>query len=92
MHRRSFKNLKNKYVNVDDELFNAMYKERLDDHLGVEAEISFLKQPETIDILLTNLYYPNLRQGTREQNDQQAVFSLTKENAKKLRDYLNKVL
>ena len=33
-----------------------------------------------------------MRQGTREQDDQQTVFKLSKENAIKLRDYLNRVL
>lgn len=69
-----------------------MYKDEIDNQLGMEAEISFLKQPDSNDILLTNLYYPNMRQGIREQDDQQAVFKLSKEDAVKLRDYLNRVL
>ena len=68
-----------------------MYKDEIDNQLGMEAEISFLKQPDSNDILLTNLYYPNMRQGIREQDDQQAVFKLSKEDAVKLRDYLNRV-
>lgn len=92
MHRKAFKNVKDHYLNVDDDWYNAMYKDKIDDHLGMEAEISFLKQPDSIDILLTNLYYPNMRQGIREQDDQQAVFKLSKKDAKKLRDYLNRVL
>ena len=92
MHRKAFKNVKDHYLNVDDDWYNAMYKDKIDDHLGMEAEISFLKQPDIIDILLTNLYYPNMRQGIREQDDQQAVFKLSKKDAKKLRDYLNRVL
>lgn len=92
MHRKAFKNVKDHSLIIEDGWFNAMYKDKIDDHLGMEAEISFLKQPDSIDILLTNLYYPNMRQGTREQDDQQTVFKLSKENAIKLRDYLNKVL
>ncbi|QLL69855.1 hypothetical protein [Lactobacillus sp. 3B(2020)] len=92
MHRKSFKNVKNHFLDINDDWFNAMYKYKIDDHLGMEAEISFLKQPDSIDILLTNLYYPNMRQGVREQDDQQTVFKLSKDNAEKLRDYLNKVL
>lgn len=92
MHRKAFKNVKDHYLNVDDDWYNAMYKDKIDDHLGMEDEISFLKQPDSIDILLTNLYYPNMRQGIREQDDQQAVFKLSKKDAKKLRDYLNRVL
>ena len=84
MHRKAFKNVKDHYLNVDDDWYNAMYKDKIDDHLGMEAEISFLKQPDSIDILLTNLYYPNMRQGIREQDDQQAVFKLSKKDAKKL--------
>ena len=92
MHRKAFKSVKDHYLNVDDDWYNAMYKDKIDDHLGMEAEISFLKQPDSIEILLTNLYYPNMRQGIREQDDQQAVFKLSKKDAKKLRDYLNRVL
>ena len=91
MHRKSFKDVKDHSLTIDDGWFNAMYKDKIDDHLGMEAEISFLKQPDSIDVLLTNLYYP-MRQGTREQDDQQAIFKLSKNNAEKLRDYLNKVL
>ncbi len=80
MHRKSFKNVKDHSLIIDDGWFNAMYKDKIDDHLGMEAEISFLKQPDSIDVLLTNLYYPNMRQGTREQDDQQTVFKLSKEN------------
>lgn len=92
MHRKAFKNVKDHYLNIDDDWYNAMYKDKIDNQLGMEAEISFLKQPDSIDILLTNLYYPNMRQGIREQDDQQAVFKLSKEDAVKLRDYLNRVL
>ena len=92
MHRKSFKNVKDHFLDINDDWFNAMYKDKIDDHLGMEAEISFLKQPNSIDILLTNLYYPNMRQGIREQDDQQTVFKLSKDDAKKLRDYLNQIL
>ena len=92
MHRKAFKSVKDHYLNIDDDWYNAMYKDEIDNQLGMEAEISFLKQPDSIDILLTNLYYPNMRQGIREQDDQQAVFKLSKEDAVKLRDYLNRVL
>ncbi|MFQ9705859.1 MAG: hypothetical protein ACLRX6_02045 [Limosilactobacillus pontis] len=55
MHRKAFKNVKDHYLNIDDDWYNAMCKDEIDNQLGMEAEISFLKQPDSIDILLTNL-------------------------------------
>lgn len=92
MHKKSFKNVKAHQLIVDDDHFYVMYKEKIDNDLGMEMEISILDQKDSVDILLTNLYFPKMRLGTRRQDSQQTVFSLSKENAKKLRDYLNDVL
>lgn len=70
-----------------DRFLDFLRNDMLDDGSILKHEISFNRQPDRIDVLLTNSLCPK---GSKEPKDtQQAVISLSKEDSKKLRDYLN---
>lgn len=76
---------------LDIGLYDVSYREQFDKWTDSKAEISFLKQHDHvndhIDVLISNFYYPD-----KVVKNQQAIFKLSKDNAERLRDYLNRVL
>lgn len=83
-----------KYLTIhslDAGLYDVSYRERFDKWTDSKAEISLLKQHDHvndhIDVLISNFYYPD-----KVVKNQQAIFKLSKDAAKRLRDYLSQEL
>ncbi|MEE6637551.1 hypothetical protein [Limosilactobacillus pontis] len=76
---------------LDAGLYDVSYRERFDKWTDSKAEISLLKQHDHvydhIDVLISNFYYPD-----KVVKNQQAIFKLSKDAAKRLRDYLSQEL
>ena len=74
-------------IRVDD--FSILDKFNYYELVGTSNQWSIYRNPDGLDMLLTNLPYPKLRQARREE---QAVFHLNWDEVKQLRDFLTKQL
>lgn len=88
MHRKRFgKPLHD--IWLDDCDFSIRSKFKYDDDFATDDQFSIYKNPDGMDILLTNWSYLKLRAAKRSE---QTVFHLNWDETKKLRDFLNKQL
>lgn len=88
MHQKRFGKPAHEVMISDDD-FSILDKFKYDEHFGTNNQWSIYRNPDGLDMLLTNLPYPKLRQAGHEE---QAVFHLKWDEVKQLRDFLTKQL
>lgn len=88
MHAKSFGKPEHE-VMIGKEDFSVLAKNLIDEHNGESDQFSIYKNPDGMNILLTNLPYPNLRMSAHED---QTVFHLSWDETEKLRNFLTDVL
>lgn len=88
MHRKRFGKPDHK-VMIADRDYSVLDKYKFDESYGMDNQFSIYSNPDGMDMLLTNLPYPKLREAKEEE---QATFHLTWDETKQLRDFLDKQL
>lgn len=89
MHRRAFHPSDKRDLNIDEYGYDLFYKQLIDKNYGVEIGFGIWDNPDGLDVLLTNLGFKNLRADLSED---QTHVHFNWDEAKKLRDYLDKVI
>lgn len=89
MHRRAFHPSDERKLTIDQYGYELFYKEHYDKNYAEELGFSIWDNPDGMDVLLTNLGFKNLRVN---KDEEQTHIHFNWDEAKKLRDYLNKVI
>lgn len=89
MHKRAFHAVEKRELKINDYGYSLFNREQLTNDLGLESKFSIYDNPDGMDVFLTNLAFPNMREADHEA---QCAFHFNWDEAVKLRDYLNKMV
>lgn len=88
MHQKKFGKTRHEVMksNLD---FSVLDKSLLDEHFGTEDQFSIYRNPNGMDVLLTNVSYPKLRRADKIET---TTFHFSWDDTKQLYEFLGKIL